>query len=144
MGANFGRYIHLLFCIHIVEICHLALLQIHDNYRFRVIALCITNSIHALIKLQLISNSRIVLTDSGGLQKEAYFFNKFCVTLREQTEWTELVDNGYNFLVGSSTQRILEQFSDLRERVFVKKEELYGGGNTAINICNHLVKHYAN
>jgi UDP-GlcNAc3NAcA epimerase len=94
--------------------------------------------------LQLISNSRIVLTDSGGLQKEAYFFNKFCVTLREQTEWTELVDNGYNFLVGSSTQRILEQFSDLRERVFVKKEELYGGGNTAINICNHLVKHYAN
>ena len=93
--------------------------------------------------LQLIGNSRIILTDSGGLQKEAYFFNKYCITLREQTEWTELVDNGYNFLVGSSTNKIIEQYGKLNHKEFIKKEELYGGGNTALNICNHLVNNYA-
>jgi UDP-GlcNAc3NAcA epimerase len=44
--------------------------------------------------INLIQNSNLVVTDSGGLQKEAFFFRKFCITTREQTEWVELVDNG--------------------------------------------------
>ena len=45
------------------------------------------------------------MTDSGGLQKEAYFMNKYCITLRNETEWVELVKNKYNTLVGSNLNR---------------------------------------
>ena len=45
--------------------------------------------------LQLLHHCSIVITDSGGLQKEAYFFKKFSVVLREQTEWVELLNNGF-------------------------------------------------
>ncbi len=93
--------------------------------------------------LQLISNCKIILTDSGGLQKEAYFFNKYCITLREQTEWSELLDGGYNYLAGASKVKILELYRQLANKDFHKKEELYGGGNTAMNICNHLINNYA-
>jgi len=64
----------------------------------------------------LIKNSDLVITDSGGLQKEAYFFEKYCITLRNETEWTELVDNGYNYLV----------YSDFGTELINKVEELYG------------------
>jgi UDP-GlcNAc3NAcA epimerase len=57
--------------------------------------------------VQLLSHSKFVLTDSGGVQKEAYFFNKYCITLRNETEWIELVANGYNQLVGASSEKIL-------------------------------------
>lgn len=60
--------------------------------------------------LSLIKNSKLVITDSGGLQKEAFMLNKYCLTLREETEWVELVDNGYNTLVGSKEEIILKQF----------------------------------
>ena len=47
--------------------------------------------------VSLLKNCSIVMTDSGGLQKEAYFFNKYCLTLRYETEWVELVENGFNY-----------------------------------------------
>ena len=48
----------------------------------------------------MLKHCRLVMTDSGGLQKEAYFFDKYCITLRDETEWVELVKYGYNFLAG--------------------------------------------
>lgn len=56
--------------------------------------------------LQLERHARCVVTDSGGVQKEAFFMRKPCVTLRDETEWTELVDSGWNTLVGADPQRI--------------------------------------
>src|SRR5690606_36140878 len=50
----------------------------------------------------LLQHSGLVLTDSGGVQKEAYFFGKACVTMRDQTEWVELVEVGANELVGAN------------------------------------------
>jgi UDP-N-acetylglucosamine 2-epimerase len=57
--------------------------------------------------LALVKHARMVLTDSGGVQKEAYFFGVPCVTLRTETEWTELVDAGWNRVVGLDLDRIV-------------------------------------
>ena len=56
----------------------------------------------------LTTSARLVLTDSGGLQKEAYWLGVPCVTLRDETEWIETVDAGWNTLAGAHTQRIVE------------------------------------
>ncbi len=89
--------------------------------------------------LQLIRHSRLVLTDSGGLQKEAYFFDKYCITLREDTEWTELVSGGFNRLVGSDRTKILEAFYEFMEKPFSKGASLFGGGHAAEKIVQHLL-----
>ena len=59
--------------------------------------------------LALLSGARAVLTDSGGVQKEAYILEVPCVTLRENTEWVETVEDGWNILVGSDTNRIVAE-----------------------------------
>ena len=67
----------------------------------------------------LLDNCRLVMTDSGGLQKEAYFFKKPCITLRDETEWVELVEIGANILVGADKETIVTVASD-SERYFSK------------------------
>ncbi len=79
--------------------------------------------------LWLLSETQLVMTDSGGLQKEASFFDKYCITLRNETEWTELVDAGYNILAGSSKANILQAYHTVtqKERT-VFNHNLYGNG----------------
>lgn len=85
----------------------------------------------------LIQNSDLVITDSGGLQKEAYFFKKQCITLREQTEWLELVSGGFNILTGHSFTKIISAFCDVK--VFNDSiPGLYGNGNASKNIIEYL------
>jgi UDP-GlcNAc3NAcA epimerase len=62
--------------------------------------------------LLLVARARFVLTDSGGLQKEAFFMNSPCITLRDETEWVETLQNGCNRLVGADSVRILEAARD--------------------------------
>ncbi len=57
--------------------------------------------------IQLESHARMIVTDSGGVQKEAYFYRVPCITLREETEWVETVEDGWNLLAGSDYDRIL-------------------------------------
>ena len=92
--------------------------------------------------IQLIKNSRLVITDSGGLQKEAYFFNKFCITTRNQTEWIELVNHGYNKIVGADSKKIIDSVKYFETRTFYKEIELYGGGNATQKIVKKLIKHF--
>jgi len=88
--------------------------------------------------IALIKNARLVVTDSGGLQKEAYFFKKFCVTARDQTEWVELVSNGYNKIVGASSAKMIEAVNYFEAKTFQKETELYGGGKAANFIAEYL------
>ena len=84
------------------------------------------------------SNCQIICTDSGGVQKEAYFFKKPCITMRDETEWIELVDSGWNTLVGASEQKISSKVNNFD----VPKEyrALYGEGNAANMIIDILKK----
>jgi UDP-GlcNAc3NAcA epimerase len=90
--------------------------------------------------LQLIRHSSLVLTDSGGLQKEAFIFNKFCITLREQTEWRELVDHGYNILTGTKADSIYKAVEYFLRKSFVKNHDFYGSGKASDIIVNTLLK----
>ena len=90
--------------------------------------------------ITLISNCRLVVTDSGGLQKEAYFFNKFCVTVRDQTEWVELVDHGYNKLVGDSTDSLLTAVDHFQSLSFSNHTVLYGDGKASYKIVNTILR----
>lgn len=87
----------------------------------------------------LIDNCDMILTDSGGLQKEAYFFSKPCLTMRDETEWVELVDGGFNKLVGADTDNILAAY---RNFTFNTQFDinLYGNGDASKRIVNRLLK----
>lgn len=91
-----------------------------------------------LSMLKLLKICELVLTDSGGLQKEAYFLSKPCVTLRDETEWTELTAGGYNRLAGSDPDRILDCVEKMRGHKVVFDPELYGSGQAAKKIVDAI------
>jgi UDP-GlcNAc3NAcA epimerase len=84
--------------------------------------------------IELLKNCSLVMTDSGGLQKEAFFFRKNCITLRDQTEWTELIDGGYNLLVGAEHKNILTAFTSMLKVENDFENRLYGDGDAAKQI----------
>jgi len=74
--------------------------------------LTIIDPVGYLNMVWLIDNCSLVMTDSGGLQKEAFFFSKPCITMRDETEWVELVDNGFNVIVGANKEKIIDAYSE--------------------------------
>lgn len=82
----------------------------------------------------LLQRSALVLTDSGGVQKEAFFFGKACVTMRDQTEWIELIEVGANELVGADTDKIIATATRNLGRTVKDEHSLYGGGVAAKRI----------
>lgn len=89
--------------------------------------------------IYLLKRAEIVLTDSGGLQKEAFFFKRPCVTIREETEWVELVDNGFNGIAGINYQNIYTTYCNMLNREIEDKKNLYGGGKSAILIVEEIL-----
>jgi UDP-GlcNAc3NAcA epimerase len=87
--------------------------------------------------LYLLQNCALVLTDSGGLQKEAYYFNKPAVIMRDQTEWTDLVEKGVAKLTGADKTRILTAVNDLQDIKDFPKN-LYGDGKAAEKVVAFL------
>jgi len=88
--------------------------------------------------IMLLKNCELVITDSGGVQKEAFFFGKHCITLREQTEWVELVDNGYNILVGSDSLKLANAFEYFKTKKSDFSIDLYGKGHAAENVAQYI------
>jgi len=83
--------------------------------------------------LKLMSHARKIVTDSGGIQKEAYILKVPCITLRERTEWIETVEDNWNILVGADKEKITEAI-----RVFEpasEQRDIFGNGRAATSIC---------
>jgi UDP-GlcNAc3NAcA epimerase len=87
--------------------------------------------------LRLLSSCKKVLTDSGGVQKEAFFAKKFCKTLRNETEWTETLVNNKNVLCGTNVQKIINE-ANKEEDNFDTKDNPFGDGNTSNRIIEIL------
>jgi len=86
----------------------------------------------------LATQARVILTDSGGLQKEAYWHGVPCVTLRPSTEWVDTVETGANTLVDDDPDRLVEAVA--RAQMPERRPQLYGDGHAAERIAEALVK----
>lgn len=111
--------------------------NIQENDNFKIIP-----PVSFLEMIALEKEAGIVMTDSGGVQKEAYFFKKPCVILREETEWTELVENGSAILAGSDKEKIIQAFEKLTESKKFNFPEIFGSGNSAEFICSQIIRNF--
>lgn len=86
--------------------------------------------------LMLEKNSEKIVTDSGGVQKEAFFLGKPCITLRDETEWVETVENGWNTIVGCNKEKILSAIKNFMPNT--ERINHFGDGNAAQQIVDIL------
>lgn len=91
--------------------------------------------------VMLEKNCRLVATDSGGVQKEAFFFEKPCIILRDETEWVELVECGSAILAGAGPARILQAYATLTSGKALRFPRLFGDGKAAEYICEQIIKY---
>jgi len=87
----------------------------------------------------LLDNCRAVFTDSGGVQKEAYFFHKPCITLRDETEWVELVEHRFNCLVGAEREKIIGAEQKFIQQARDYSIPMYGDGTAGEKIVDTLL-----
>jgi UDP-N-acetylglucosamine 2-epimerase len=99
-------------------------------------AVNVTQPLGYLDFLKLAAHAKVLLTDSGGVQKEAYLLGTPCVTLRDTTEWVETVESGWNVLVDLDADAALAAIN--RPVPPGERAELYGGGHAADRICEVL------
>ena len=93
--------------------------------------------------IALEKNCCLVMTDSGGVQKEAFYFEKPCVILRSETEWVELVDCGAAIVADADETRIKAAFDKLYSSKDLTFPKLYGDGKAAEFICSEMLEHLA-
>ena len=117
----------------IIKVCHV--FSEFKNIKF-------IEPVSYLDMLTLERNAKAILTDSGGVQKEAYWFRVPCFTLREETEWVETIKSGWNVLVGTSVERIVKEVSQTEgRRKYLKKNKIFGDGKASQKIAQILIKH---
>ena len=111
------------------------LTELNQNKNFKIIP-----PLGFLDIISLEKNARLIITDSGGLQKESFFFQKPCIILREQTEWIEIVENGNAMIAGADEQKIGKCFEQLMKKTNFTYPNLYGDGNAANFICKKITE----
>ncbi|MCQ2329135.1 MAG: UDP-N-acetylglucosamine 2-epimerase (non-hydrolyzing) [Paludibacteraceae bacterium] len=109
--------------------------RIMENERIEITAPASFLEMTALEK-----NARIVLTDSGGVQKEAFFFERPCVILRPETEWVEITEHGAGIIADASYEKILEAYRELVGRK-VEFPPLFGNGKASEQILNEIIEY---
>lgn len=90
--------------------------------------------------IRLEKNARVVMTDSGGVQKEAFFYSTPCVILRSETEWVEILDAGAGILADADYDRIMKAYADLSGRE-VKFPPLFGDAHAGEKILTEIVEY---
>lgn len=93
--------------------------------------------------LSILDSSSCILSDSGGLQKEAYWLKKSCLIIREETEWMELVENGNNILAGIKRKSIVEAYGQLAKQNASFDIPFYGNGETAKMVVDEVLTSFA-
>ena len=84
--------------------------------------------------------AEMIITDSGGVQKEAFFFNKPCVILRAETEWVELVNAGCAIIADADCQKIIDSYLHFSKIDKIEFPEIFGEGQSAEFICKEIIK----
>ncbi len=97
----------------------------------------IINPVGYLEMITLLNSCHKVLTDSGGLQKEAFFLKKPCITLREETEWIETLEGGWNYIVGANKLKIIEKVNANHVQ---EQKDYFGDGKAAEKIIEYMSK----
>ncbi len=114
--------------------------HIIDSLNLDTRNLTLLDPVGYLEMLWLLKHCSLVVTDSGGVQKEAFFMGKACVTMRDQTEWVELIEEGVNELVGADKFKILKAIQRNLGRRVKDERKLYGGGAAAKRVADILIK----
>lgn len=109
-----------------------------QNGTFDLKGIHVVDPVGYLEMIWLLDHCELVVTDSGGLQKEAYFFQKPCLTTRDETEWVELVSAGVNVLVGANSEKITAAFHSRSWEQADFTQPLYGNGDSAQKILQAL------
>ncbi len=91
--------------------------------------------------LSLESQSKMIVTDSGGIQKEAYFMKVPCITMRDETEWVETIESGWNFLTSSDREQITSSYALIKNGFDLNKLQIpfFGDGNSAKKIIENII-----
>ena len=104
-------------------------LKVHNSSN-----LIIIEPVSFLDMIQLEKKSELIITDSGGVQKEAFFFFKPCIILRSETEWVEIIDSGAAELCDADYDKIIKAFDNFINKKIERNNSLYGDGNASSKI----------
>lgn len=111
-------------------------LKIKDDQFLKIIP-----PVSFLEMIELEKNAQLVITDSGGVQKEAFFFKKPCIILRPETEWIELVNCGAAMIADADENKISAAYDHYINNCGLQFPDLFGDGKTAAFICGEILKH---
>ena len=135
------------------EIGEVIVFPVHPRTRKKIAELCKKLDLDKVLRntkmiepvgyldmLVLEENARMILTDSGGMQKEAYFFGVPCITLRPETEWVETVETGWNVVAGADTLAIVDGYQRAFNSPPASRPNLYGYGTASLEVVRHMVE----